>query len=91
MAETQNITLSLMPIDEAAERVGEFLAWRVFSPTGADLLAAISLRAREQLAFWDAMIVHAAVESGCDVLWTEDLSDTRLMRGVRVRNPFAPA
>jgi predicted nucleic acid-binding protein len=35
------------------------------------------------------MIVLAAAESGCDVLWTEDLNDGQLLRGVRIRNPFA--
>jgi predicted nucleic acid-binding protein len=34
------------------------------------------------------MVVRAAAESGCDVLWTEDLNDGRLLRGVRVRDPF---
>ena len=29
----------------------------------------------------------AAAESGCDVLWTEDLNDGQL-RGVRIRNAF---
>jgi len=52
------------------------------------VLAAIGLRTRAQIAFWDAMIVLAAAESGCDVLWTEDLADGQLLRGVRIRNPF---
>ena len=30
----------------------------------------------------------AAAESGCDVLWTEDLNDGQVLRGVRIRNPF---
>ncbi len=37
---------------------------------------------------WDAMIVHAAAELGCDVLWTEDLTDGQVIRGVRIRDPF---
>ena len=35
------------------------------------------------------MIVLAAAESGCDLLWTEDLQDGQTLGGVRVRNPFA--
>jgi predicted nucleic acid-binding protein len=34
------------------------------------------------------MIVIAAMDSGCDVLWTEDLTDRLLLRGVQIRNPF---
>jgi predicted nucleic acid-binding protein len=44
-----------------------------------------------RLNFWDAMIVRAADESGCDVLWTEDMADGQLVQGVRVRDPFAEA
>jgi len=34
-------------------------------------------------------IVLAAAESGCDVLWTEDLADGQTLRSVRIRNPFS--
>lgn len=29
-----------------------------------------------------------AAELGCDVLWTEDLSDGHVIRDVRIRDPF---
>jgi predicted nucleic acid-binding protein len=79
-----------LAIDEAQDRVREFAAWNVFAPTAPDVLAAIDLHKRLQLGFWDAMIVHAAAQSGCDVLWTEDLQDGQIVQGVRVRNPFLP-
>jgi len=74
--------------DEAAERIRELSAWKVFAPTADDVLGAIALHQRAGVSFWDAMIVHAAAESGCDVLWTEDLNDRQVIRGVRIRNPF---
>jgi predicted nucleic acid-binding protein len=77
-----------LPLDDAKARIREFSAWTVFSPASHDVLAAIDLQAQARIGFWDAMIVVAAAESGCDVLWTEDLSDGQLLRGVRVRNPF---
>jgi predicted nucleic acid-binding protein len=80
-----------LPVDEAKARIGELKAWKVFAPTADDVLAAIDLHAEARVGFWDALIVLAAAESGCDVLWTEDLSDGQVMRGVRVRNPFADA
>ena len=75
--------------EDAAARVREFAAWRVFAPTADDVLDAIGLHTQAKIGFWDAMIVLAAAESGCDVLWTEDLNDRQLLRGVRVRNPFS--
>jgi predicted nucleic acid-binding protein len=78
-----------LSIDDAAERVREFATWKVFAPTADDVLAAITLQKQAGLNFWDAMVVEAAAQSGCDVLWTEDLNDGQLMRGVRIRNPFS--
>ena len=53
-----------------------------------DVLAAIDLHRLHQLSFWDALIVRAAKEGGCPVLYTEDLQDGRLIDGVRIVNPF---
>jgi predicted nucleic acid-binding protein len=78
-----------LSIDEATERVREFTAWKVFAPTAGDVLSAIAVHKQAQISFWDAMIVHAATELGCDVLWTEDLKDQQVVRGVRIRNPFS--
>ena len=77
-----------LPVEDATARVREFAAWRVFAPTADDVLAAIGLHTQAKIAFWDAMIVLAAAESGCDELWTEDLNDGQVLRGVRIRDPF---
>ena len=77
-----------LPVDDARARIREFAAWTVFTPTADDIVAAIDLQAQSKIGFWDAMIVLAAAESECDVLWTEDLNDGQLLRGVRIQNPF---
>jgi len=78
-----------LSVDEAADRIREFAAWRVFSPTVDDVVAAIELQKQARLSFWAAMVVRAAAESGCDTLWTEDMNDGQTIRGVHIRNPFA--
>ena len=75
-------------MNEAAERIREFATWTIFAPAVDDVLAAIALQKQAVLNFWDAMVVEAAAELGCEVLWTEDLNDGQLLRGVRIRNPF---
>lgn len=59
---------------------------------GADVAlvrrAAATARAH-QLSIWDAMIVEAANEAGCEELWTEDLAVGSTVRSVRIVNPFA--
>jgi predicted nucleic acid-binding protein len=77
-----------LSIDDASDRVREFAMWKVFAPTADDVLGAIALQKQAQISFWDAMVVRAAAESGCDTLWTEDLSDGQILRGVQIRNPF---
>lgn len=78
-----------LAVADATARIRELSTWRVFAPTADDVLDAIGLHATAQIGFWDAMIVLAAAESGCEVLWTEDLNDGQSLRGVRIRNPFA--
>ena len=77
-----------LPVAEAKARIHEFAAWTVFAPTADDIVAAIDLHTQAKIGFWDAMIVVAAAESESDVLWTEDLNDGQLLRGVRIQNPF---
>jgi predicted nucleic acid-binding protein len=78
-----------LPVDDAKARIREFAAWAVFAPKADDIVAAIDLHAEAKIGFWDAMVVLAAAESDCDVLWTEDLNDGQLLRGVRIRSPFS--
>jgi predicted nucleic acid-binding protein len=78
-----------LPVDDAKARIREFAAWSVFAPTADDIVAAIDLHTQARIGFRDAMVVLAAAESDCDVLWTEDLHDGQLLRDVRIRNPFA--
>ena len=77
-----------LPVAQAEERVREFCAWEVFSPTAGDVLEAIAVSQKAKVSFWDAMILHAASESGCAVCWTEDLTHGQVWRGVELRNPF---
>ncbi len=77
-----------LSVDEAADRVRELSRWKVFAPGADDVLEAIALHEQATLSFWDAMVVLAAAQSGCDLLWTEDLNDGQLVRGVRIRDPF---
>lgn len=76
---------------DARDRVRDLTAWRVFAPGAGDVLGAIDLHRRAKITFWDAMIVLAAAESGCHLLWTEDLTHGQALNGVRIRNPFSPA
>ncbi|MFW0792313.1 PIN domain-containing protein [Gordonia sp. CPCC 205515] len=58
-------------------------------PTDADLVRAAAATAdAHELSIFDSLILEAAARSGCDELWTEDLSDGATLRGVRIVNPL---
>jgi len=49
----------------------------------------LEMTERYRLSVYDAMIVAAASEAGCKVLYTEDLQHGATLAGVAIRNPFA--
>jgi predicted nucleic acid-binding protein len=49
---------------------------------------ALDIRARYQLSWYDSLIVAAAAEASCSVLYTEDLQHGSKINGVRIENPF---
>lgn len=74
----------------ALEIVKEYLTWTVVENDGALLVAAVALQERAQLSFWDALMVQAAIQSGCDKLYSEDLNAGQRIGSVVVVNPFKP-
>ena len=52
------------------------------------ILAAIDLHRLHRLSFWDALVVRAALDAGCAVLYTEDLAADQRIEGLRIVNPF---
>ena len=74
---------------EVAEAVVRRLtAYPVVSTTVGLVTAAIALARAHQVSLWDALIVEAAREAGCEELLSEDLADGASFAGVRVKNPF---
>jgi predicted nucleic acid-binding protein len=72
-----------------ARRKVELLSeFDVASPEVADILAAIDLHRLHSFSFWDALILRAAKQAGCSVLFSEDMQDRREIDGVRIVNPF---
>jgi predicted nucleic acid-binding protein len=49
---------------------------------------AVSLARGHRMSFWDALIVAAAIEAGCDTLYTEDIQHGRVIGGLAIVNPF---
>ena len=58
-------------------------------PVTLDLhVAARTLAETHRLSFYDALIVAAALEAGCDTLFTEDMQHGRTIGTLHIQNPF---
>ena len=44
---------------------------------------------RARISFWDALVVQAALDTGCDRLYSEDLNAGQRFGSLLVVNPFA--
>ena len=85
------VTQKLVPgMDrESARRdVRALMAWQPV-PIGSPMLErSWVIQERHQLAFWDALIVAAALEAECRYLLTEDLQHGQQLGDLRVMSPF---
>ena len=52
------------------------------------ILKAIDISIKNQLSFWDSLILSAAIQTGCIICYSEDLSNGQIVEGVKVINPF---
>ena len=76
---------------DAVELIQTFQRFPV-APISADVMsAALATCDRFRISYWDAAILEAARSLGCEVVLSEDLSDTVDYDGVRVVNPFTDA
>lgn len=74
--------------DEAIAVLHSLAAFPV-CPISRDLvLEAIAAKQHFGISYWDAAIVTAAKQLGCQTLYSEDLNDGQNYDGVTVVNPF---
>jgi predicted nucleic acid-binding protein len=74
-------------IEASLAVIGELLG--VARPLTAELHTKAVVLARDsKLSFYDALIVAAAMDAGCELLCSEDLQDGQKFGAVTVENPF---
>jgi predicted nucleic acid-binding protein len=77
-----------MKSEDAEMSIRDFAHWIIHRPTHANVLDAVRMQRRYKLSWWDAMIVMSAIETGAQVLWSEDLTHEQRFGDLVVRNPF---
>lgn len=77
--------------DDALAAVTLLRRLRVVALTPENQIEALRLAVDHRLSGWDAMVVQAALQAGCDTLLSEDLQAGRRFGGLEVVNPFEAA
>lgn len=77
-----------VPEQLAADAVAELARLRVIPTDEHLVLRAVTTSITEQISVWDAMIIEAAAEAGCDRILTEDLHTGSTIRDVEIVDPF---
>jgi predicted nucleic acid-binding protein len=79
-----------MTHDEAVAVLTSLAAFPVWPITRDLVLEAASAKQQFQISYWDAAILTAARQMGCQTIYSEDLDPSRNYGGLRVVNPFQP-
>lgn len=80
-----------MPWDEIAEALGAIRALcKPVVPLSTELHEeGLRLAARYGYHIYDALVLAAAIEADCDVLYSEDMQDRQRIGRLTIHNPFA--
>ena len=73
---------------EALSAADTFAISDVVPATNELVRSAMEISIIDQQSIWDSMIIAAAVQRRCIILYSEDLGHGRKIRGLEVRNPF---
>ena len=91
--ETLNVVTRKLPSPMTAENAQRFLVqvlaplWQIM-PNIALYRRGLDVQARYGFSFYDSLIIAAALESGCNRLYSEDLQHGQQIEGLTIENPF---
>jgi predicted nucleic acid-binding protein len=77
-----------LPPQNAMEATRGPSTYRVVQVDPSMIFTAIALHEKAKTSFWEALIIRAAFESGCELLMSEDIQHGRRFENLKVDNPF---
>ena len=63
----------------------------VYEITTENVFHAMKISESTQFSYWDSLILAMAIDTGCSILYSEDLNNGQEIEGVKIVNPFAVA
>ena len=52
------------------------------------ILSAVDISIKTGFSFWDSLILSAANDTGCIIVYSEDMNDGQIVEGTKILNPF---
>ena len=86
-----NVTRKIpQPLDRSTARevIRNYSLWQTETIDSSDVFRASEIEEANQISFWDALIIVAAVKGGASLLLSEDLNAGQIIAGVVIENPF---
>ena len=93
LQEFVNVALRKLQLPSALirARLAFYGGFELVPPTAELMAGALDLHVLHGMAFYDALMLEAAIVSGCQQLLSEDMQHGATFGGVRIVNPFATA
>ena len=76
------------PYKKAQQLIKMYSQYNVYTNSPDTILKAVELSEHNRLSFWDSLILAAAIESGCRILFTEDMNHGQQIENIKIVNPF---
>ena len=78
----------VIPPEKAWAHMEDLLQWEPQSVDAATIQEARAIELRYKLNWWDSLILAAARQQHCTILYSEDMQHGATLAGVKVVNPF---
>lgn len=90
---TESANVCLKKLNFSPEKVVEFISQleqntEVVTITPFIITKALHLHKAYRYSFYDSLILSAALLSGCEILFSEDMQHEQIIEGLTIINPF---
>ena len=78
----------IMPVAEARSFVRLLAPWAIAPLDASITQRAWTVQDEAGLSWWDSLLIASALEAGCRLFVSEDMSDGAMIESLRIVNPF---
>lgn len=76
------------PAEEVEEIVNDFAEYPLVQVDKMIISCAMKRHQSKAFSFWDSLIVEAALQANCQILFSEDMQDGQEIGQLVIKNPF---